>query len=306
MKSLFLTICLTAAALLIGISVNAQDVFMTKLGTERAQQGMAAWGRYIFSLEDGGKVKVYPFRKGTRTPVGSFDLVSAAKDNHANNAEFGIERLKGAVAPLLYISIGKPGSSMDWTCYVESISKKGRRWKSTLVQRLQLDTTQWTAKGYTPIFGAPSWLIDKKNKVLWVFSAVKRTTPKVTKTAGENAYIATCFRIPSLSEGELVRLGADDILRQVIFPFDVWFTQAGCIKDGVIWYCFGLEKGHPDTPAAIRAYDTASGRIIAEADISESVIQEPEDLFFRGRYLYINCNSSKRSGAEPVVYRFKP
>lgn len=301
-KSYFIIV----VALFLGLSVNAQEVFMTKLGTDRAQQGIAAWGRYIFSLEDGGKVNVYPFKKGKRSPVGSFSLESSCKENHANNAEFGIEKIKGATAPLLYVSVGKPGSSIDWTCYVESISKKGGQWESTLVQRLQLDTTLWASKGYSAIFGAPSWLVDRKNKTLWVFSAVKRTTPKVTKSADENAYIATGFRIPSLAEGELVRLGADDIIRQVIFPFDVWFTQAGCIKDGVIWYCFGLGEGHPDTPASIRAYDTVRGRIIAEANISKAVIQEPEDLFFRGKYLYINCNSSKRSGSPPVIYRYKP
>lgn len=280
-----------AIALFLGISVNAQELFMTKLGTDRAQQGMAAWGRRIYSLEDGGKVNVYPFRKGERNPAGNFCLESSCKENHANNAEFGIEKIKGAAAPLLYVSVGKPGSSMDWTCHVESISKKGGQWKSTLVQRLQLDTTQWASKGYSAIFGAPSWMIDKKDKALWVFSAVRRTTTKVTKSPDENAYIATCFRIPSLAEGELVRLGADDIIRQVIFPFDVWFTQAGCIKDGVIWYCFGLGEGHPDTPAAIRAYDTASGRIIAAADISEVVLQEPEErqsVEINGKTLTVN------------------
>ncbi|MBO7544722.1 MAG: hypothetical protein J6T02_04000 [Bacteroidales bacterium] len=170
-----------AIALFLGISVNAQELFMTKLGTDRAQQGMAAWGRRIYSLEDGGKVNVYPFRKGERNPAGNFCLESSCKENHANNAEFGIEKIKGAAAPLLYVSVGKPGSSMDWTCHVESISKKGGQWKSTLVQRLQLDTTQWASKGYSAIFGAPSCVVktsEHEGKWSWMSPALSDETVK--------------------------------------------------------------------------------------------------------------------------------
>lgn len=279
-------------------------VLFEKQGCDRAQQGMALSGKFLFSLEDGGKVNVYHFKKADGQRLATFCLSSAQKDNHANNAEFGIEKKKGASFPLLYVSVGKPGSDIDWTCFVESISRRGKDFKSELVQKIILDRCEgWEAKGYTAIFGSPSFLIDRERKSLWVFSAIKRTTPKVTKSFSENLYVATRFRIPTLSEGAEVHLRADDILQQVRFPFDIGFTQAGCAADGKIYYCFGLGDRSESCPAAIRIYDTDSGEIIGKYDLKDSVLQEPEDLFIARGTLYLNTNVSRKSGRMPQVWR---
>lgn len=283
---------------------GGQMVLFEKQGCERAQQGMAQSGKFLFSLEDGGKVNVYDFKKADGKCLATFCLASAGKDNHANNAEFGIERKKGADFPLLYVSVGKPGCDIDWTCFVESISRKGKSFKSELVQKIILDRCEgWEAKGYTAIFGSPSFLIDRERKSLWVFSAIRRTTPKVTKSFDENLYVATCFRIPALSEGSEVHLGADDILSQVTFHFDIGFTQAGCAKDGKIYYCFGLGDRSESCPAAIRIYDTDSGEITGRYDLKDIVLQEPEDVFIARGTLYLNTNVSRKSGRLPQVWR---
>ncbi|MBQ3820809.1 MAG: histidine-type phosphatase, partial [Bacteroidales bacterium] len=77
------------------------SIFIEKEGRGRAQQGMDIYGRYLFSLEDGGHVNVYNFKKANPVPIGGFELASSCKDNHANNAEFGIETKRGASFPLL-------------------------------------------------------------------------------------------------------------------------------------------------------------------------------------------------------------
>ncbi|MBQ9548722.1 MAG: hypothetical protein IJV01_06165 [Bacteroidales bacterium] len=128
-------------------------------------------------------------------------LASSRPDNHANNAEFGVEKARGASFPLLYVTNGKVGSDIEWTCYVESISRKGKNFRAELAQTIVLDISGWATRGYDPIFGAPSWLIDRERKALWVFSAHKRTTPQVTRTAAENRYIATRFRIYDTDTG---------------------------------------------------------------------------------------------------------
>ena len=129
------------------------SIFLEKHGRGRAQQGMALWGRYLFSCEDGGHVIIYDFKKADPEPIGGFELASSAKDNHANNAEFGVEKKKGASFPLLYISIGKVGCELEWTCFVESVTRKGDEWHSELAQTIILDHCDgWQEAGYTPFF----------------------------------------------------------------------------------------------------------------------------------------------------------
>ncbi|MBR5043182.1 MAG: hypothetical protein IKX67_08080 [Bacteroidales bacterium] len=279
--------------------------FIVKKGRGRAQQGLEMYKRYIFSLEDGGHVNVYDFKKANGIPIAGFELASSGKDNHANNAEFGIEKKRGASFPLMYISNGKVGSDIEWTCFVESIKRRGKKFSSELAQTIVLDISGFAAKGLEPIFGAPSWLIDRERKALWVFSAHQRTTPAVTLKAEDNFYIAYKFRIPALSEGPVVKLTADDLLQQVIFPFETWFTQAGCMYDGKIFYCYGVGKIDPENrPSRIRVYDTDSGTIVAKYNLNEEIPYEMEDLVIRDGWIYVNTNTSpKRGQGDPIIYK---
>ncbi len=263
-------------------------VLFERQGRTAPQQGMELGGRWLFCLEDGGNVNVYDFRKLDPTPAASFPLASSRPDNHANNAEFGVERKKGASFPLMYVTNGKVGSDIEWVCYVESITRRGRIFSSELVQTIKLDISGWEAAGLDPVFGAPSWLVDRERKALWVFSAHKRTTPQVTKDPSENRYIATKFRIPKLSEGPVVRLTAEDVLDQKVFPFDAWFTQAGCMRDGKIYYCFGV--GRPGRPSLLRIYDTDSGEV-SGLDLQDQIPLEMEDLVLRRGRLLVNINA---------------
>ena len=276
------------------VSGITSRIVLGRQGRTAAQQGMELSGRWLFCLEDGGNVNVHDFRKRDPEPFSSFRLASSRPDNHANNAEFGVERKKGASFPLMYITNGKVGSDIEWLCFVESVTRRGRSFSSELVQTIVLDVSGWEAAGLDPIFGAPSWLIDRERKALWVFSAHKRTTPQVTKDPSENRYIATKFRIPSLSEGPVVRLTADDVLDQKVFPFDAWFTQAGCMRDGKIYYCFGV--GKPGRPSLLRIYDTDSGEV-AGWDLQDQLPLEMEDLVFRRGRLLVNINAR---GLPPV------
>ena len=265
MKKIYLSV----VCLLISIPLIAQfyvepekevecSVFLAKEGRGRAQQGLEMWDDYIFSCEDGGHVNIYDFKSADPKPVAGFELASSHPDNHVNNVCFGVETKRGASFPLLYITNGKVGSELEWLCFVESITRRGKRFSSEIAQTIELDGSKWVEKGYVPIFGAPSWLVDRERGFIWIFSARKRTVAKVTKHAWENQYVATKFRIPSLSEGAKVRLDENDILDQVVFPYEVWFTQAGCMHDGKIYFCFGVGKQDDNRPSCIRVYDTDS------------------------------------------------
>lgn len=280
------------------------STFLVKEGMGRAQQGLEMWGNYIFSLEDRGHVNVYDFKSASSKPIAGFELASSREDNHANNASFGIETAKGASFPLLYITNGKVGSEIEWTCFVESISRKGKKFTSVLAQEIVLDTARWEGCGYATIYGAPSWMVDRERGCLWVFSARKRTVAKVTRNAWENQYIATKFRVPALSEGKKITLGVNDILDQVIFPFEVWFTQAGCAHDGKIYFCFGVGRQDDSRPSRIRVYDTDTRTITARYDVQNEIPYEPEDIVLRDGWMYVNTNVNKKKTKDlPCIFK---
>lgn len=280
------------------------SVFIAKDRKTGAQQGLDIWGKYVFALEDGGNVNVYDFNTASPEPLASFALACSRPDNHANNASFGTEMKKGASFPLLYVTNGKVGSDIEWTCFVESISRKGRRFSSETAQTIVLDGTGWEDRGYVKIFGAPAWMVDRERNELWVFSARKRTVRKVTANAYENQYVATKFRVPALSEGKEIRLGADDIEDQVVFPFETWFTQAGCVHDGKIYYCFGLGQQDPSRPSRIRVYDTDTRTISARYELQEQIPNELEDIAIVGDWMYVNTNTNpEKTDRKPSVYK---
>lgn len=306
---------LTVVSLLLSVPLAAQlyvepeqdvecTVFLEKEGRGRAQQGLEIWDDCIFSCEDGGHVNVYDFKTADSRPIAGFELASSHPDNHVNNVCFGIETKRGASFPLLYITNGKVGSELEWLCFVESITRRGKRFSSELVQTIELDASKWAEKGYASIFGAPSWLVDREQGFMWVFSARKRTVASVTKNAWENQYVATKFRIPSLSEGAKVRFDEDDILDQVVFPYDVWFTQAGCMHDGKIYYCFGVGKQDDRRPSCIRVYDTRTRTITARYNVQDQVVYEPEDIVIRDGFMYVNTNTNPRKTSDlPCIFR---
>lgn len=269
-------------------------------GHKASQQGIAIYGDYIFCLEHGGHALVYPDTPGRQFPIGSFDLESSGPDQHANCINFGNETAPGASFPLLYVTNGKKGGSQEFICYVESITKTGSRkhprFENKQVQSIFADTTGYSKKGYVPFFGCPSWEIDAERGFIWIFSARKRTVPAVTKEFWSNQYIATKFRIPKLSEGKEITLGVEDVLDQVLFEFDTYFTQGGCASDGKIYFSFGTSDDYNKdglTPQRIRVYDTDERRISAEYELHSMMSEEPEDLTIKDGYMYLNTNSSE-------------
>ncbi|MBQ0081233.1 MAG: hypothetical protein KBS95_06790 [Alistipes sp.] len=275
-------------------NIFSSSVFMKKSGYTKSQQGMDIYNDYIFILQNEGRCLVYDYRTRSSKPIGDFLLRSASKDNHSNCANFGIEKVEGASFPLLYVTVGKYRVPIEWTCHVESITLKDGAFSSELVQKIHLDASRWEEKGYKAIFGCPAWMIDRERKNIWIFSAKKRTLLKTTGDPSTNMYIATKFRLPKLSEGSEITLTADDILDQVTFPFDAYVTQAGCMRDGKIYYCFGFTRSkHPETPSKLRVYDTDTGKICSSIELEEVIAEEMEDISIYNEKMYINTNSPK-------------
>lgn len=269
------------------------EVAYTKDASRRSQQGMALWGDLLLAFEHGGHCTVYDRSKGELRHAGEFDVESSSRGNHCNQANFGVERLPGAEMPVIYLSVAQPKSPLDMRCHVESITRKGRKWSSGLVQTLELDTAGWARRELNTIFGAPSWLIDRERGDMWVFSGRVRTVPAAMPTFAHNKLVATRFRIPSLSEGKYVRLGADDVLEQVVLDMDAYATQSGCIHDGKLFYSFGFGDKYPVTTSKIRVYDLDRRCVAARVDLDSLIREECEALMVDGHRMLVNTNSPR-------------
>lgn len=297
-RLLYLTLALTGYALAAEVcAVDAPqcEVAYTKETPSRPQQGMALWGDTLLSFEHGGHCVAYNRSSGELKRIGEFDVASSSPHNHCNQANFGVEQLPGAAMPVIYLSVAQPRSPLDMRCHVESISLTDDGWKSDLVQTLELDTAGWAARGLETIFGAPSWLVDRERGDLYVFSGRIRTVPKTMPTFDCNKLIATRFRIPALSEGEYIRLSADDILSQSVFDIDAYSTQSGCVHDGKIFYCFGFGNKYPLSTSKVRVYDVDRNSIAARVDLDSLILEECEALMVDGTRMLINTNS-------PLIY----
>ena len=269
------------------------DVAYMKAPVERSQQGMALWGNWLMAFENGGRCCVYD-RSGDGLRLdGVFEVESSSPSNHCNQANFGVEQLSGAEVPVVYLTVGKPGSPLDMRCHVESISRENGEWRSRLVQTIDLDTAGWHSSGLNTIFGSPSWLIDRERDALWVFSARLRTLPRTTGSFDRNKYVATRLRFPRLAEGGHVTLTTADVLEQVVFDMDVYVTQSGCMHDGKIFYSFGFGEGHPDSPSRVRVYDTDKRMVSARVDLDSLIPEECEAVMIDGDRMLINTNSRK-------------
>ena len=255
------------------------------------QQGMDICKNRIFVLHDGGSCHVYDLR--SKSMLGSFDLASKRKGNHCNTGNFGIEKVKGASFPVMYVSLGKPGDIDEFVCYVESFTEHKGRFSSRLVQKICMDQSRFEAKGLKPVWGCPNWVVDKERRHLWAFSAIKRTIVSVTGPFETNRYLAVKFRLPRLSEGSEVVLTADDVLDEAVMEFDAYATQGGTMRDGKIYYAFGFGKKHPDSPSQMRVYDTDTRTILHRLDLTEQVPEEPEDVSVYKGKVYLNTNSDK-------------
>ena len=251
------------------------------LGTAGNQGCDVSYGK-LFQAFDGGNCRVYDFAHFDSLELGNFRFGCASGDNHCNSINFGLETPSGCSFPALYVSTGKGGSPVDFVCHVEGISETNGVFTSQVVQTITLDTTEWAENGYMDIWGAPHWLVDKERGFLWVFSAKLRTTKEITGDMKNNKYVATQFRLPSISEGN-VTFGIDDVIRQVIFDFDTYYTQGGTMKDGKIYYCFGL--GTSIYPANVRVYDTDDRSVATKMD--GVLPTEPEDMVAYDDNLYL-------------------
>lgn len=271
------------------------------VGERRSVQGFAIHGETAFVLFHTGICAAYDLATRDSKPLGVFKLGSYNEGdpdkryiNHANDAMFG-NTLEGEEFPLLYVTAGNSGESDErgfiGYCAVEQIRERDGAYSAETVQRIYykndgVENTPYQAPGW----GWPASLVDVTGGWYYMLSARYRTKKEFYKP--DNVYIITKFRLPDPTAGD-VTLYPTDIVDQYELPFDVFITQGGTIKNGMLYYMFGF--GREEYPDAMRAVDLEKRTWALREDLSTAPFadEEVECCAFYGDDLLINTQKEK-------------
>ncbi|MCR5518779.1 MAG: hypothetical protein K6F21_00445, partial [Bacteroidales bacterium] len=210
-------------------------------------QGMDIRGKYMVSCQNCGVASVYSLKGKGFTLLGQFDLASFHEHNHANVATFGVEKVdKSDPLPVLYVSQchKKAIDGRKDVLYAERIAADFS--SSELVQTIFYDDVNHDF-GY-----ALQWVIDRKHKMLYGYGNT------VDNSDHANRHRIIKFRLPSLSEGPLVVLKAEDALENYLIEdeSDFRFNPIGqglYIRNGRLYMPTGVGKA--ETPSILFIWD---------------------------------------------------
>lgn len=232
-------------------------------------QGMSIFGDYLVSLQNTGLATLYRLTDSGMERIRQFPLASHHEANHANVADFGIERVeKDDALPVLYVSqcSRKRYEGLKDVCFVERILPDG---EPQLVQTIVLDHQEG-------LFGcALQWVIDHRRKLLIGYGNTKENL------AEGNRWRMMTFRLPRLSEGALVHLRPEEAIdNYCIQDLDARFPsqqigQGACIiKD---WMLIPVGLGTAKQPSILYVWNLKKKRLDGIYNFQELVPAEFED-----------------------------
>ena len=279
-----------------------------------SSQGMAVWEDYAFQLYHTGQCAIYDLKSRDSRPLTCFPLGSAnegnpspAFTNHANQCMFSDVHRDGNPVPLLYVTIGHgTGADEDgyyYRCAVEDLHLEygpdGRviGGRSECLQIISYkDGPMEGMPWIKPCWGCPAWFVDNRQKAVYMFSALYRTTPAFKEFYKDNRYVITRFPLPDPLKGGFVRFGPQDIQDQFTAPFVFPFTQGGMIAGNKLFYTFGC--GDEERPDGLLVFDLDEKHMIAQADLrnTQMGLEELECCSFWGQELICSKNASPQGG----------
>lgn len=297
LRSVLFLLLLSVAAALPATAQFATKVRQFPRNPGGSIQGMCITpDGYLIQAYNRGQCRIFDLKREGAAPIAEFPFASAGKGNHANCVSLSETHLSGNGIPLLYITGGQPNDGV-LECNVENILKSDQGYQAKRVQRITLSGEfVWdmkpssefrTADGFYKVWGAPNFIVDSKADCLFVFSAVFRTTKAFAQHKKDNRYVVTKLRLPKPSEGD-VTLTRKDVLGQILFDYDVFVTQSGCVRDAKIYYVFGFGRDRASLESSqLRVYDLPSGKIAQRIDLAEEIPEELESCSFYKDELYV-------------------
>ena len=253
-----------------------------------AYQGMDIYGRCMVSCQNQGVASVYRLCGKKLRREGQFHLASFHEYNHANVATFGVEKASNDdPLPVIYVSQCNKHliDSRKDVLYAERIAPDFSG--SELLQTIFYDDANHDF-GY-----ALQWVIDREEQILYGYgNTINNSDPN-------NRHRIIKFRLPALSEGDLVVLKPEDALENYLIeevsPFR--FNPIGqglYIRKGKLYMPTGV--GKTATPSILYIWDLRK-RSMEAIDLSAVTTGEFEDISFSSGYFYIQSQDG--------IFRFK-
>lgn len=232
-------------------------------------QGMSVYGDYLVSLQNTGLGTLYHLSDSGMQRVRQFPLASHMSMNHANVADFGIERYaKEDYFPVLYVSqcSSKRYEGMKDVCFVERLMPDS---DPQLVQTIALDDT-------VGLFGrCLQWVIDHRRNQLIGYGNT------LDNTAEGNRWRMMTFRLPRLSDGAVIHLRPEDALENYCiqdldprYPSQQIGQGACIIKD---WMIIPIGLGTEKHPSILYVWNLRKKRLDGIYDFQAVVPAEFED-----------------------------
>ena len=258
-----------------------KDVGALQSEQKQGYQGMCIYEDWLLSVQNKGYATLYKLPSlEKKTPT--FKLGCFADTNHANVAAFGVEKFDESDSlPLVYVSQAYKtavNGEKD-VCYVERISQDG---KAETVQRIVFDDPKHLY-GY-----ALQWTIDRQQRHLIGFGNT------IANTADGNRFRVMVFSIPHLSDGEVVRLTANDAIENYLiqdtdsrYPSKV-VGQGACVWNDCLLMLTGL--GKEEAPSIVYVLDLKTRKLRNILDLSKTLKNEMEDIDFYQGDAYIQTN----------------
>lgn len=274
------------------------DGGVLKKGVNESFQGLAIYKEYMVGLYNAGYASLYKIHPdGTFVRLSTFPLGSNSKYNHANVANFGVEKYaKGDVLPLLYVSQTKTDKEKNITdaCFVERILPEGR---AELVQTILLDN-------HNDYYGwAVQWAVDKKRKRLIGFgNTIDNNNPK-------NNFRIMVFKLPTLKQGKTVVLKKEDIIENyLIQDYDKSYPHVQIGQGGVVaGNCLVMPTGVGSSqyPSVIYSWDLKNKKMVSVLNMQSEVPFEFEDCDFFQNKMYIQCNEGAQGRMKIIEWKDK-
>jgi len=257
-----------------------------KIGSISGGQDGAIFGDYIFRFGTYGKCYVHETE--SKRAVAEFMLDKSDEIvPHSNAVQFGCEFAdKNDEFPLLYTNIynnyaGKE-NPMKGVCLVYRVMKDGEGFATKLVQKITVDFVEdelWKSGEDVRPYG--NFVIDRDKKRLYAF--VMRDKDKACR------YFA--FPLPTLSQGEDIRLKKEDIIEYFDCPYHYYIQGATC-HNGKIYSTEGFNNDRENAPA-IRIIDLDKKEQIFYVNLLDmGITEEPEFIDFAddGTCYYSDAN----------------
>lgn len=248
------------------------DILPEDFAVKGPAQGFAIYGKYAFSLRNRGMCVVLDLKKNQY--VNSFML--EGNTSHCNSAGFGREKFsKSSQFPLLYVCecMGKR------SCYVTDITTEGAK----VVQRLFYDSDEFRI--------AMDWIVDAENGFIYVYGGKHFGTKYLKK-----------LPLPKLSDSDSngeVHFTEKDVL-QTIEIEGLMISQGSSIHGGKAY----LPDGCSPYGNKLHIIDLATGEKISVVDFQDQE-NEPEDVCFKGKWLYSVFHHVSEPLRHTLLYRMK-